>query len=155
MGMYDPIRAIVVNNALPEVQNWLDDFVQRSGAIVGSVNLPRKQYVLVASHRVPASIQNAACVLVPGKGTGGTALQRKAPVNISDIQTDQSGVAPVGSRESHASGILTMPIIGSDGEVLAVVGIGFEGSRTFTEEEIAAFVNDASSVLRISPSGDW
>jgi len=43
MGMYDPIRAIVVNNALPEVQNWLDDFVQRSGAIVGSVSLPRKQ----------------------------------------------------------------------------------------------------------------
>ena len=155
MGMHDPIRAIVANNALPEVQDWLDDFVQRSGAIVGSVNLPRKQYVLAASHGIPESIQNAACVLVPGKGTGGTALQRKAPVHISDIQTDQSGVAPVGSRASHASGVLTMPIIGSDGEVLAVVGIGFEGSRTFTEEEIAAFVNDASSVLRIGPSGDW
>lgn len=143
----------VLKNARPEVEAWLAEFVERNGGFVGSVHLSEPaeegEIVLVASHNLPVSVRNGTAVIPLGKGMAGTAAQRRAPVAISDFQTDTTGVAVRGGRAAGSQGSLTLPVFEpvDDTRLVAVVGLGFTEQRDFTAEEIAKYAEDATTVL--------
>lgn len=143
----------VLKNIIPEVGSWLSAFVERHAGFVGSVHLSEPaedgEIVLVATHNLPPAVANGAAVVVIGKGMAGVTAERKAAVNIPDLQTDTSGVARLPARASQAKGSLTLPVFAPDDptRLLAVVGIGFKEPREFTEEEMASYAAEASTVL--------
>lgn len=143
----------VLKNARPEVETWLRAFVERHGGFLGSVHLAeladKGEIVLVAAHNLPPSLANAAAVVAIGKGMAGVTAERKAPVGITDLQTDTSGVARPTARVSGSKGSVTVPVFAPDDptRVAAVVGLAFPEPREFTEEEFARYMADAATVL--------
>jgi L-methionine (R)-S-oxide reductase len=146
----------VQKNARPEIADWLADFVQSHGGLVGSVHLPAgdDQLALVAAYNLAPSVQNGAAIVPLGKGLAGAAADRKAPVALSDLQTDTSGVARPRACDAESKGSVTVPVLAEDGTgaVLAIVGLGFTAEREFTEEEIARYTAHARKVVELPTS---
>jgi hypothetical protein len=151
------LNETVLKNTRPEVAVWLAEFVVRNGGFVGSVHLTEPaeregEIVLVAAHNLPPSVQNGTATIPFGKGMAGTAAERREPVAISDFQADTTGVAVPGGRAAQSRGSLTLPVHtpDDDAKLVAVVGLGFTEPREFTEDELAAYAEDAATVLTVA-----
>jgi putative methionine-R-sulfoxide reductase with GAF domain len=72
-----------------------------------------------------------------GKGIAGCAAERKDAVQLCNLQEDLGGVAKPDARKTNVQGALAVPIVGPDGRVLGVLGVGKLAPYDFTAEEIA------------------
>ena len=72
-----------------------------------------------------------------GKGIAGCAAQRKEAVQLCNLQEDLGGVAKPDARKTNVQGALAVPIVGADGKVIGVLGIGKMQPYDFTDGEIA------------------
>jgi putative methionine-R-sulfoxide reductase with GAF domain len=72
-----------------------------------------------------------------GKGIAGCAAQRKEAVQLCNLQEDLGGVAKPDARKTNVQGALAVPIVGADGKVIGVLGIGKMQPYDFTATEIA------------------
>ncbi len=72
-----------------------------------------------------------------GKGIAGCAAQRKEAVQLCNLQEDLGGVAKPNARQTNVQGALAVPIVGADGKVIGVLGIGKMQPYDFTAAEIA------------------
>lgn len=72
-----------------------------------------------------------------GKGIAGCAAQRREAVQLCNLQEDLGGVAKPDARRTDVQGALAVPIIGADGKVIGVLGIGKLQPHEFTAAEIA------------------
>ena len=71
-----------------------------------------------------------------GKGIAGCAAQRKEAVQLCNLQEDLGGVAKPDARKTNVQGALAVPVVGADGKVIGVLGIGKMQPYDFTEAEI-------------------
>ena len=89
---------------------------------------------LVASQRIPDVLMPVIQSIPVGKGIAGAAAQRRAPVEICNLQTDTSGVAKPGAKQTQVQGSLAVPVL--DGERLCgTLGIGKMVPYDFTDAE--------------------
>ncbi|HTJ68346.1 MAG TPA: GAF domain-containing protein [Actinospica sp.] len=138
----------VLANARPDVAAWFDGFRARHGAVAGCVHLARHDgLVLVAASNIPAAIQNTVAFVTLGKGVAGVTAERGEPVVLRDVQTDESGVVRPRAKTVGTRGSVSVPVLGADGAVLAVVGVGFADERLFDDAEVAAYQADAAGLL--------
>jgi GAF domain-containing protein len=72
-----------------------------------------------------------------GKGIAGCAAQRKEAVQLCNLQEDLGGVAKPDAQKTNVQGALAVPIVGADGKVIGVLGIGKIQPYDFTAAEIA------------------
>ena len=96
---------------------------------------------LVTQHGIPPHVLP---MLLPkidnipfGKGIAGCAAQRKEAVQLCNLQEDLGGVAKPDARKTNVQGALAVPIVGADGKVLGVLGIGKMQTYDFNVHEIA------------------
>ena len=96
---------------------------------------------LIAHHGIPPQVLP---MLLPkidnipfGKGVTGCAAQRKEAVQLCNLQEDLGGVAKPDARKTNVQGALAVPIVGADGKVLGVLGIGKMQTYDFNVHEIA------------------
>src|SRR5215831_15607821 len=83
---------------------------------------------------IPEPVLEASRVIPIGKGIAGLAVERKAAVNMCNLQKDASGDARPGARATGAMGSLCVPMM--DGErAVGALGIASIGERQFTKEE--------------------
>lgn len=86
------------------------------------------------SRGIPEPVLAASRVIPVGKGIAGLAVERMAPVNMCNLQTDKSGDARPGAKATGAMGSLCVPML--DGErAVGALGIAAMGEREFTKEE--------------------
>ena len=90
---------------------------------------------LVAHEGMPESVLDKIETVPIGKGMAGIAAERREPVQVCNLQTDDSGVAEPGARETMMEGAIAAPIIGSDGTLKGVIGIGKPEPYEFTAAE--------------------
>ena len=97
--------------------------------------------VLVTQHGIPPHVLP---MLLPkidnipfGKGIAGCAAQRKEAVQLCNLQEDLGGVAKPDAQKTNVQGALAVPIVGADGNVLGVLGVGKMQPYDFTAAEIA------------------
>lgn len=96
---------------------------------------------------MPDVVMAAIRVIPVGKGMAGLAVERRAPVDACNIQTDTSGDVRPGARATGLNGAIVVPIF--DGEdVVGALGIANRSQRTFTTEEIEALLVAARSFGR-------
>lgn len=69
-----------------------------------------------------------------GKGMAGIAAERREPVEMCNLQTDDSGVARPAAKETKVEGSIAVPITFED-TLLGVFGIAKPVPYDFTKEE--------------------
>ena len=70
-----------------------------------------------------------------GKGIAGLAVERKAPVDMCNLQTDQSGDARPGAKSTGVRGSICVPMMRGE-QAVGALGVATVKERIFTEAEI-------------------
>ncbi|TSA35265.1 MAG: GAF domain-containing protein [Opitutales bacterium] len=106
--------------------------------------------MLIAHHGIPPQVMP---MLLPkidnipfGKGIAGCAAQRKEAVQLCNLQEDLGGVAKPDARKTNVQGALAVPIVGADGKVIGVLGIGKMQPYEFNDSEVAD-LNSVATLL--------
>lgn len=93
------------------------------------------ELVLVASVGIPESVQSRIETIPIGKGMAGLAAERREPVDVCNLQTNDSGVAEEGARATGMEGSLTVPVIGTEDRVEGTLGIAKQEQYEFRPDE--------------------
>jgi len=80
-----------------------------------------------------------------GKGIAGTAAERLEPVEICNLQTDTSGVAKPGAKQTQVQGSLAVPVL-DGGRLCGTLGIGKLVPYDFSPEEKARLIQAARGI---------
>lgn len=98
-----------------------------------------------ARRGIPDSILDKVKMIPIGKGMAGIAAERKQAVQVCNLQTDTSGVAKPGAKDTKMEGSISAPMM-LDGKVYGTVGVGKPIPYEFSEEESAAIM-DAAAII--------
>jgi L-methionine (R)-S-oxide reductase len=110
-------------------------FVEADGLLhLAAVTLGMPDAVLATIQRIPV-----------GKGMAGLAVERRAPVDACNIQTDTSGDVRPGARATALSGAIVVPIFRGD-DVVGALGVANRSERSFSEGEIADLMRAARAL---------
>lgn len=82
-----------------------------------------------------------------GKGMAGIAAERRQPVEMCNLQTDDSGVARPAAKETKVEGSLAAPLL-LNGELYGTVGVAKPTSYDFTEDEKNAIMSIGEVICR-------
>jgi GAF domain-containing protein len=83
-----------------------------------------------------------------GKGMAGLCAVRGEPITVCNLQTDESGVARPGAKQTGVAGAITVPIQARDGALLGTLGIGKPGAHDYTAAETQLLLGCASALAR-------
>ncbi len=78
---------------------------------------------LVAHHGIPPQLMPVIQSIPIGKGIAGAAAERREPVELCNLQTDSSGVAKPGAKQTQVQGSLAVPVLDGD-RLCGTLGIG-------------------------------
>lgn len=106
-----------------------------------------KHLKLVAHRRIPDVLMPVIQSIPIGKGIAGNAALRREAVEICNLQTDNSGVAKPGARQTQVQGSLAVPVLDGD-RLCGTLGIGKLVPYDFTDEEKARLMSIAAEVAR-------
>jgi putative methionine-R-sulfoxide reductase with GAF domain len=83
---------------------------------------------------LPPQMLDLVKTIPVGKGIAGQTVAQNKPVSICNLQTDTSGVAKPGARQTGVGGALCVPIR-KDGQIIGTLGIGTRRQHEYTPEE--------------------
>ena len=89
---------------------------------------------LVAQVGLPPFMLDVVKTIPVGKGIAGETVVRGGPVTMCNLQTDTSGVAKPGARQTGVGGALCVPIRNGD-RVIGTIGVGTIRQHEYTPEE--------------------
>ena len=102
-----------------------------------------------ASAGIPPVVIETVRRVPVGKGMAGLAVERAAPVNSCNIQTDATGDVRPGARATGLQGSIVVPML-VDARPVGALGIANQRERTFTDEEAAALLEVGRALARAS-----
>ncbi|MBL9151120.1 MAG: GAF domain-containing protein [Verrucomicrobiales bacterium] len=130
----------------PDSAEWsrfLDDTIAAFDCTTGTLHRldPADQHLKLVAHRgIPEALMPVIGSIPIGKGIAGTAAQRLEPVEICNLQTDTSGVAKPGAKQTHVQGSLAVPVL--DGSRLCgTLGVGKLEPYDFSDAEKARLMD--------------
>ncbi|PZX49154.1 GAF domain-containing protein [Algoriphagus chordae] len=82
-----------------------------------------------------------------GKGMAGIAAERKKPVEMCNLQTDDSGVARPAAKETKVEGSIAVPML-LEGKLYGVLGIAKSVPYDFTESESEELLKIGEEIAR-------
>lgn len=96
---------------------------------------PEKQLLqLTAQVGLPPFMLDIVKTIPVGKGIAGETVVRGGPVTMCNLQTDTSGVAKPGAKQTGVGGALCVPI--RRGEIIVgTIGVGTKREHEYTPEE--------------------
>lgn len=130
-------------------QGWLEAFIARAGGVAGTVHrIEGEILALTAAHRIPPQVVAVTAQIPRGKGMAGLAWERERPVQTCNLKDDQSGDVRPGAKAVSAQGAVALPIKGSGGEIVAVVGVAYADERELGEDTLSELTHEAEAYLR-------
>jgi len=88
----------------------------------GAIGLP--EHLLSVTQKIPF-----------GKGMAGICAQRRQPVSVCDLQTNNSGLVRPRAKETKVAGAVVVPLL-TQGKVKGTLGIGKSDDHEFSDDEI-------------------
>lgn len=132
-------------------QAWLEAFVAKADGVAGTVHRIRDGVLtLTAAHRIPPQVVAVTTQIPKGKGMAGLAWERERPVQTCNLREDTTGDVRPGAKAVAAQGAVALPIKGTDGEVLGVVGVAYADERELDADTLAELTASAEAHLRQS-----
>jgi putative methionine-R-sulfoxide reductase with GAF domain len=139
--------SVGIPNLLVDQPDWsavLARVLANFGCVTGTLHRTDPStglLVLMAHHGIPPQVLPMMLPKIDnipfGKGIAGCAAQRKEAVQLCNLQEDLGGVAKPDAQKTNVQGALAVPIVGGDGKVLGVLGIGKMQPYEFNDAEIA------------------
>ncbi len=86
-----------------------------------------------------------------GKGMAGIAAERRTPVEMCNLQTDDSGVARPAAKETKVEGSIAVPML-LDGELYGTLGIAKSVPYDFTKSESDALLEIGEAIAHFITS---
>lgn len=83
---------------------------------------------------LPPFVLDKVQIIPVGKGMAGIAAERKEPVQMCNLQTDDSGVAQPTAKMTKMEGSLAAPMM-VDGEVRGVLGVAKPSAYDFSSQQ--------------------
>ncbi len=138
---FEPDRTV----ALRKVKDILLTRFHADTVTIHRLDSGRGVLTLVAEEGIPAPLIPVIREIPLGKGIAGEAAQSKKPVTMCNLQTDSSGVAKPGAKQTGVGGALCVPILAQDDagdeHVVGTVGVGTRREYTFDENQTRDLLN--------------
>ena len=127
-------RESILDAVLHEI---LRDTLRELNSETGTIHLLDKDKQLLhlaAQIGLPPQLLEVVKTIPVGKGIAGQVAAQNKPVTICNLQTDSSGMAKPGAKQSGVGGALCVPI--RDGEeLIGTLGIGTTRAYEYTPDE--------------------
>ena len=122
----------------------LAESIRHFACQAGTVHFLREGLLrLVAHEGIPPHIAQIAATVPIGKGIAGLAAERREPITICNLQTDDSGQARPAAKSTGMEGSLAVPmLVGVD--LRGVLGIGKATAHDWTADEQSLLLAVAS-----------
>jgi len=115
------------------LRETLAKFNSETGTI-HKLHEPTRLLRLVAQVGLPPELLDVVAIIPVGKGIAGQVVAQNKPVTICNLQTDSSGVAKPGAKQTGVGGALCVPI--RDGEkTVGTLGIGTRREHEYSADE--------------------
>ena len=101
---------------------------------------------LVAQTGLPPHIAELSTRIPFGKGMAGICAQRREPVTMCNLQTDDSGVARPAARDTRVEGAVVVPLL-IDDRVAATLGVGKGEEYDYSDDELQALEKCAAVLM--------
>lgn len=122
---------------VPALEKTLRDTLQQFRSETGTIHVldaETQLLQLVAHAGLPPQILDIVRTIPVGKGIAGQVVAQNKPVTICNLQTDTSGVAKPGAKQTGVGGALCVPIRRGD-QLIGTLGIGTVRQYEYTAEE--------------------
>ena len=106
------------------------------------------ELTLVAHEGIPDPVLAKIETVPIGKGMAGLAAERREPVQVCNLQTDDTGVAEPGAIETGMEGAIAAPIFRPDDTLAGVVGIAKPEPYEFTPTERDQLMDAGERIVR-------
>jgi signal transduction protein with GAF and PtsI domain len=116
-----------------------------TGTIHG-LDLKSGLLVLLAQRGIPEIIMDKVSRIPVGKGMAGIAAERKQPVQVCNLQTDASGVAKPGAKETRMEGSVAVPMLVDATILRGVLGVAKPVAYEFSAAELESLSAIASLI---------
>ena len=123
-------REVVLEETLRAV---LKHFLSETGTI-HRLDTEKQLLHLVAQAGLPPQMIEVVKTIPVGKGIAGQVVARDGPVTTCNLQTDASGVARPGARQTGVGGALCVPVRDTD-KITGTLGVGTMRQHEYTPEE--------------------
>ncbi|MDQ3392907.1 MAG: GAF domain-containing protein [Bacteroidota bacterium] len=101
-----------------------------------------------ASQGIPEFLLLKMSLIPVGKGMAGVAALRLEPVQMCNLQTDDSGIARPSAKETKVEGAIAAPIM-FEGKLYGTLGIAKSIPYDFTEDEINSLMKIGERIAMI------
>lgn len=121
---------------------WLQRFLARHGAASGTVHVIEGDVMkLAGAVNIPPKVQELTATIPRGKGMGGLAWERSAPVFSCNIQDDRTGDVRPGAKAVSAKAAVAFPL---GAPIRAVIGVAWMEERDLDDASVTVIVADAA-----------
>ena len=131
-----------------QIENILRDTLAQFRSETGTIHklhAPTQLLRLVAQVGLPPQLLDVVTIIPVGKGIAGECVQKNRPVTICNLQTDTSGVAKPGAKQTGVGGAVCVPIRSGD-KIVGTFGIGTAREHEYSAAEINALQAIANSL---------
>ncbi|GEM_PF-273780 len=135
----------------PMLLRALDRILAHFGCQVGTIHdlSPEGDRLRMRAQRgVPEAILPQVRTIPIGKGMAGLAAERRAPVQVCNLQTDESGVAKPGARLTRMEGAISLPLL-ARGQLRGTLGVAKAVAYEFTAEETESLLSIGSLLAEV------
>jgi GAF domain-containing protein len=141
-----PIEALAAqpNSLEPVLRETLKLFASETGTI-HRLDAPTQLLQLVAQIGLPPPLLEVVKLIPVGKGIAGETVAKNRPVTICNLQTDTSGVAKPGAKQTGVGGAVCVPVRSGE-KIVGTFGIGTRREHEYSAAEINALQAIANSL---------
>ena len=129
------------------LQAILDQTLKYFRCVVGTIHSLETSNMLQlrAQTGIPEVILEQVSLIPIGKGMAGLAASRREPVQVCNLQSDDTGVAKQRAKETKMEGSIAVPIL-VEGNLRGAMGIAKPEPYEFSKDEIQLLLQIASLV---------
>ena len=131
-----------------DLEKILRDILAKLNSETGTIHRLDSQTELlhlVAQVGLPPQLLDVVKTIPVGKGIAGQVVAQNRPVTICNLQTDTSGVAKPGAKQTGVGGALCVPIRNGE-KILGTLGIGTHREHEYTPAETIALEDNAAEI---------
>lgn len=119
---------------LPEALQLVLAALRSETGTIHRLDADKQLLHLVAQVGLPPFMLDIVKTIPVGKGIAGETVVRDGPVTMCNLQTDTSGVAKPGAKQTGVGGALCVPIR-QGGMIVGTIGVGTKREHEYTPEE--------------------
>ena len=149
----DPKFEIISASLIQPSIDWqqvLSDIISCFGCTTGTIHFLEVKTSLLKLETqigIPTFLISKLSEIPIGKGMAGIAAERRQPVEMCNLQTDNSGVARPSAKETRVEGSIVVPMMLND-TLCGTLGIAKPVPYDFTKEEKSDLLKIGEEVSR-------